>query len=858
VGTLTQHMYRIAVMAALALAAGPVLAQPIIEEILYDGPGSDADDVFTELFGDPGTSLDGWTLVGINGGSGAAYRTVDLTGAVFPLDGVLVLATEDAAGEVLEQRDFVAEVDWQNGPDAVQLRDPEGAIVDALQYGDAGEFNAGEGTPAPTVSSGQSLSRDAVGGDTDDNLADFVPQETPSPGVGPPLASGEQVSLPDTSGEVEVSLPDTSAAHGDSIAVPVRLGDTSGQGIVAVELFISYAGDLLTVGEVSSAGSLLGADWTLVAHTAVGSGTSIDTLKIAMATSGAALSGAGTLIEIPFEVADWRRPGQTSLTLEHVLFNDGTPGHAVVHGEVGVVGMDGVLNILPQQFVPPDALALSIEDEDEDRDPSSADLLAVRVESGADSEILSAVESGSSTAVFAGSMPVVLAAAQVGNGIIETEWGSAVVFCYDDSLDAAGQTVERCATAWAGGSHDARVEVTVVSQPGDTLRVQVIDLDLNLDTTVRETTSVSINSSITGDTEAVVLTEISVDDSVFAGWVETAADSSGSGDGILTAQGDEVIQVSYVDKLSSSGEVTAIQETSRLVGLFGDADGNGQVQAFDASRVLVHVLVPFLAERDSLAANVDSLAPLSAITPYDAALILQHRVGIRRFFPVQEAGASNHPQSGMAAVARQVAQECLLVLHRQDDYLSVRAEGCGGIISGELVLGGVAGRVELGDGLSQFLYAWRSAEELRVVLAGTAALAGPGELLRIYPEGEAAAARLERAHFNDGRIVGRIKQEATAGVLPARLALHPNHPNPFNPETTIRFDLPHSGLVRLDIFAVSGQRLRTLIGRELPAGVHRAVWDGRDERGALASSGIYFYRLKVGSVNRTRRMLLLK
>ena len=843
-----RHFYQTAVMAVLILAAGSVLAAPIIREILYDGPGSDADDVFTELSGVPGSNLDGWTLVGINGDSGMAYRSVDLTGAVFPADGLLVLATGDAVGAVLEERDFIAEVDWQNGPDAVQLRDPEGVVVDALQYGDAGVFNAGEGVPAPTVASGQSLSRDAEGGDTNDNLADFVAQEVPSPGAG-----GQ------TSGYIQVALPDTSVARGTAIALPVRLGDTSAHSIVAVELFISYSGDLLGGAAVVNTGPLAGADWTLVAHNAVGSATEIDTLKIAMASNGTALSGAGILAEIHFEAADWRRAGSTPLVLEHVIFNDGTPGHTVVHGALGIVGADAALQVLPQQVVPPDTLAISVVDEDEDRDHTSADLVAVRVETGADSELLELVESGSSTAVFEGSLPVALALAQAGNGIVETALGEVITFCYDDSLDTRGQAMERCAMAWASGGRDGRVEMTAVLQPGDTLRVQVVDLGLNLDASARETTGVSVFNSATADTEAVVLTEVSNDDSVFAGRLQTAIASSGPGDGVLSVQGIEAIHVGYVDELSSLGEARTRRDSSQLVGLFGDADGNGQVQAFDASRVLAHVLDPFLAGRDSLAANVDSLAPLSAITPYDAALILQQRVGLRRLFPVQEAGASNHPRNGLEVVAKPMPEECLLALRKGDDYLSVWAQKHAGFVAGGLALGGIAGRVELGEGLHQFLYAWHAEkEELRVVLAGATPMLEAGELLRIYPEGEVGALRLKRARFNDGRIVGRAVEEIGARVLPSRLALHPNHPNPFNPETTIRFELPNRAVVSLEIFALPGQRLRTLVKRELPAGVHRVVWDGRDGRGEPASSGVYFYRLKAGAASLTRRMLLLK
>ena len=155
------RVYWIAAMLIAFCFPGRGSATPIIQEVLYDGPGSDADDAFTELCGTPGENLDGWALVGVNGGDGGDYRTVDLSGALFPADGILVIATSSAAGEVLLQRDLVGSVDWQNGPDTVQLRDPGGTVVDALQYGDAGAFSAGEGAPTPRVAAGESLSRDS-------------------------------------------------------------------------------------------------------------------------------------------------------------------------------------------------------------------------------------------------------------------------------------------------------------------------------------------------------------------------------------------------------------------------------------------------------------------------------------------------------------------------------------------------------------------------------------------------------------------------------------------------------------------------------------------------------------------------
>ena len=96
------------------------------------------------------------------------------------------------------------------------------------------------------------------------------------------------------------------------------------------------------------------------------------------------------------------------------------------------------------------------------------------------------------------------------------------------------------------------------------------------------------------------------------------------------------------------------------------------------------------------------------------------------------------------------------------------------------------------------------------------------------------------------------------GALPARFALHANAPNPFGPVTTIRFDLPRPSSVRLDVFDISGRRVRALVDEQLPAGTRSIIWDGRDDRGNPTASGIYFYRFNAGAYRETRKMTLLK
>jgi hypothetical protein len=97
-----------------------------------------------------------------------------------------------------------------------------------------------------------------------------------------------------------------------------------------------------------------------------------------------------------------------------------------------------------------------------------------------------------------------------------------------------------------------------------------------------------------------------------------------------------------------------------------------------------------------------------------------------------------------------------------------------------------------------------------------------------------------------------------SGARPEIFSLEQNHPNPFNPTTEIRFSIPSTSRVSLDVFNVTGQRIVTLVDEILAAGQHSVVWDGRDTDGNSVSSGIYFYRIVSGEFAATRKMVLLK
>jgi len=96
------------------------------------------------------------------------------------------------------------------------------------------------------------------------------------------------------------------------------------------------------------------------------------------------------------------------------------------------------------------------------------------------------------------------------------------------------------------------------------------------------------------------------------------------------------------------------------------------------------------------------------------------------------------------------------------------------------------------------------------------------------------------------------------GALPAAFALMPNYPNPFNPQTHLRFALPAAAQVHLEIYDVLGQRVRLLLATRLQAGVHSVEWDGRDDAYADVASGTYFLRLRSEGRIAMRKMLLLR
>jgi hypothetical protein len=149
---------------------------------------------------------------------------------------------------------------------------------------------------------------------------------------------------------------------------------------------------------------------------------------------------------------------------------------------------------------------------------------------------------------------------------------------------------------------------------------------------------------------------------------------------------------------------------------------------------------------------------------------------------------------------------------------------------------------------------------------------GNVELVFSYEEGKRSDNTMKSLNMGNGRFHAKYGNAGSAypffdlklspedmdSIVPPEFSLRQNYPNPFNPSTTISYSLPIAGKVRLDIYNVKGQLVKTLLNKDMEAGLHSIIWNGRDMNNQSVASGIYFYRLSSPSMTQTKRMLLMK
>ena len=115
-----------------------------------------------------------------------------------------------------------------------------------------------------------------------------------------------------------------------------------------------------------------------------------------------------------------------------------------------------------------------------------------------------------------------------------------------------------------------------------------------------------------------------------------------------------------------------------------------------------------------------------------------------------------------------------------------------------------------------------------------------------------------KIQIRDMADLGQLGIDDDFAGIAREFALYPNFPNPFNPETRIRFQLAENSDVKLMVYDVLGRKVRTLVSDRMDAGHHVINWDGLNDAGTDVASGMYVYRIKAGDFIAHRKMLLVR
>ena len=677
-------------------------------------------------------------------------------------------------------------------------------------------------------------------------------------------------SLPrPASADVTVTVPDVTVGHGDTVTISVAMTDTALVGVTGVELWLatpagvngaSWLNGVITAGTKTDG-------WA--SATNLSTGGAADTLRMALATASDTLSGSGTLLQVRIVAPDLRSPATVPIDIVHVRFNEGSPAAVPVSGSLTITGDDGSLLATPASIVLGSSVTVTVSDADENRDPGIQDSVRVQVVSGSDTETLWLPETGIDAGDFSASIATAFSnGATPGDGVLQAQAGYDLIFSFTDSLDSAGATVTRADTVIALGGTDGTVQTTARLQAADgrggvrdTLRIEVIDADLDLDTGAVDTATVVIDNAVSGERETVAAPETGTSTGVFRARITTAEGTSGvDEDGVLTVAGDDSLIAAYDDAFTATGGTGTVRDTSWVVDVFADVTGNGEVSPLDASQILYLSIQP--GDPDARTLRIADLDFSDDILAFDASLALEYVVyGISRF-PVQTEIPSNHPFLKPAtvpvlALRSDMGEDGLLHLSL---WAEDRSQVCSGVARFDLTEGAEVAHVSLPEELSAAGYLLAHGVDdgrLAVAFAGPRThLAGPGDVVTLVLRQGATAPPLTSLTVN-----GRLVPDAAWGTdtRPRDFTLLPNSPNPFNPETLIRFQVPGRTDLRIDIYDLTGQRIRSLVPwQSFEAGQYQVLWEGRDDAGRHAGSGAYLLLMRAPGMSHSRKVLLLR
>ncbi|MFZ4621970.1 MAG: FlgD immunoglobulin-like domain containing protein, partial [Bacteroidota bacterium] len=320
--------------------------------------------------------------------------------------------------------------------------------------------------------------------------------------------------------------------------------------------------------------------------------------------------------------------------------------------------------------------------------------------------------------------------------------------------------------------------------------------------------------------------------------------------------------------------LAAIVDTVNVrVNIYGDVSGNGTITAFDGAMVLQKVVGA--STFTPLQLKVGDVSGSGLLSSLDASYILQRAVGLISSFP-GGLGKQERAEAVLSAFSFRIQKSA-----KQDEYdlfVSVnKASNVFGIgmdlgFDSSVVTPLMMSKTEATDSMS---IAYRFPDGMaKMALAGVTPLTSAGDIVKFtfrlkvpnYPKNAVLFTMKkfilnETDHTDD--IGGITLNVHDLAQLPTTYKLEQNYPNPFNPSTTINYQLPEDGSVKIVIYNMLGQIVRTLVNEVQSAGYYSMVWNGIDESDRKVSSGVYIYRIEANGPQNKRftevkKMVMIK
>lgn len=285
------------------------------------------------------------------------------------------------------------------------------------------------------------------------------------------------------------------------------------------------------------------------------------------------------------------------------------------------------------------------------------------------------------------------------------------------------------------------------------------------------------------------------------------------------------------------------------------------VDAEDAQAILRHTigiepLEDFAVELGEVTGNATT-PTADAVTAHGAAWILRHAQGFTDQLPATLADTISAERAVHLSEPRQHADGTFTV--------PVFVDQAEGILSGELQLRIETDEIEMvavepAEAMPRAEIAMHEADKVaRIAFADAAGTTGRTSLLQLRLRAPMAAQdvndhiELTQVELNESSMAAKI-----AAAQPESAFLYPAAPNPFNSSVQIRFGLPSETSVELSVYNVLGQRVRVLTNQLRPAGIHRVPWDGLNDAGLSAASGVYFVQISTPTWQAVRKIALIR